>query len=97
MQLYGIEISLTQQFIILFLALTTSIGVAGVPAASLVAIVIILNTVGLPAESIGIIMITERLLDMCKTTVNIYSDACGAVIIAKSEGEKNLFPEKFIL
>jgi proton glutamate symport protein len=94
MQVYGIEISFAKQLLVVVLALTTSIGVAGVPAASLVALVIILNAIGLPAESIGIIMITERLLDMFKTTVNIFSDTCGAVIIAHTEGEKNLLPDK---
>ncbi len=97
MQIYGVEISLAKQFLVVILALTTSIGVAGVPAASLVALVIILNAVGLPAESIGIIMITERLLDMFKTTVNIFGDSCGAVIIAHSEGETNLLPEKVLI
>lgn len=95
MQLYGLEVSVATQFSILILALITSIGVAGVPAASLVAIVIILNTVGLPVESIGIIMVTERLLDMYRTAVNVFSDSCGAVIIAKSEGEKDLLTDMY--
>ena len=92
MQIYGIDISYVSQFTVLVLALITSIGVAGVPSASLVAIVIILNAVGLPAEAIGIVMVTDRILDMCRTAVNIFSDSCGAVIIASSEGEKNLLP-----
>ena len=70
------------------LALTTSIGVAGIPAASLVAIAIILPAVGLPVEAIGVVWITDRLLDMCRTAVNVYSDTVGAIVIAKSEGEE---------
>ena len=93
-QVYRVEISFIGQLTVLILALMTSIGVAGVSAASLVAIVIILNSVGLPAEAIGIIMVTDRLLDICRTAVNIFSDSCGAVIIAHTEGEKNILPIK---
>jgi Na+/H+-dicarboxylate symporter len=86
-QAYGIEMGFATQFTVVLLALLTSIGVAGIPAASLVAIVIILNATGVPAEGIGMILAVDRILDMCRTTVNIFSDTCGAVIIAKSEGE----------
>jgi len=87
-QVYGIELTFFQQGVIVFTALLTSIGVAGVPMASLVAIAIILKTVGLPLEGIGLVMVTDRVLDMCRTTVNIWSDSCGAVVIARTEGEK---------
>ena len=70
--------------------LLTSVGVAGVPAASLVAIVVILAAAGLPAEGIGLILAVDRILDMCRTTVNIFSDSCGAVIIARTEGEQGV-------
>lgn len=90
MQLFGVELSLATQFMVLFLALVTSIGVAGIPAASLVAIGIILTAVGLPLEALGLLLITDRLLDMLRTTVNVWSDSCGVVIIARSEGEKNV-------
>jgi len=75
------------QFTIIFTALITSIGVAGIPAASLVAITIILTSIGLPAEAIGLILVTDRLLDMVRTSINVFSDSCGAVIIARTEGE----------
>jgi Na+/H+-dicarboxylate symporter len=87
-QVYGIELSFFTQWVIVFTALLTSIGVAGVPMASLVAIAIILKTVGLPLEGIGLVMVTDRVLDMCRTTVNVWSDSCGAVVIARTEGEK---------
>ncbi len=87
-QLYGLELSLGQQILVVVLALATSIGVAGVPSASLVAIVVILGAVGLPLEGIGILLVFDRLLDMARTAVNVWSDACGAVIIAHSEGEE---------
>lgn len=93
-QAYGIELSLTTQFLVVTIALLTSIGVAGIPAASLVAISIILAAIGLPAEAIGLILAVDRVLDMCRTSVNVFSDSCGAVIIASSEGEENLLPEE---
>lgn len=91
-QLYAatgqVALDLGQQLLVIILALTTSIGVAGIPAASLVAIAVILPAVGLPVEAIGVVWITDRLLDMCRTAVNVFSDTVGAVIIAKSEGEE---------
>lgn len=89
-QAYGLELGFATQFTIVLVALLTSIGVAGIPAASLVAIAIILGTIGLPAEAIGLILAVDRILDMCRTTVNVFSDSCGAVVIARSEGEENL-------
>jgi Na+/H+-dicarboxylate symporter len=86
-QAYGIELDAVTQLTVVILALLTSIGVAGIPAASLVAIAIILSAVGLPLEGIGLILAIDRLLDMMRTSVNVFSDSCGAVIIAKSEGE----------
>ena len=92
-QAYGIELSITTQFLVVTVALLPSIGVAGIPAASLVAIAIILAAIGLPAEGIGLILAVDRLLDMCRTTVNVFSDSCGAVIIASTEGEEGLLPD----
>ncbi len=93
-QAYGVELSFGMQFTVVLMALLTSIGVAGVPAASLIAIVIILGAIGLPAEAIGLVMVTDRFLDMFRTAANIFGDSCGAVIIASSEGETNLLPER---
>ena len=89
-QAYGLDLGFAEQFTIVMVALLTSIGVAGIPAASLVAISIILTTIGLPVEAIGLILAVDRVLDMCRTTVNVFSDSCGAVIIGKSEGEENI-------
>ncbi len=98
-QAFGVDLSLGQQFLIVVTALLTSIGVAGVPSASLVAIVVILQAVQnqLPAGSLpegvtlaaglGLLFVFDRPLDMCRTAVNIFSDSVGAVTIAKSEGE----------
>ena len=86
-QAFGLELSFATQFLIVVTALLTSIGVAGIPAASLVAITIILAAIGLPAEGIGLLLLTDRLLDMLRTAVNVFSDSCCAVVVAKSEGE----------
>ncbi len=89
-QAYGLELSFAQQFTVVVIALLTSIGVAGIPAASLVAITIILAAIGLPAEGIGLILAVDRVLDMCRTSVNVYSDSCGGVIIGRMEGETGI-------
>ena len=80
-------LDISQQVLVVILALTTSIGVAGIPAASLVAIAVILPAVGLPVEAIGVVWVTDRLLDMSRTAVNVFSDTVAAVVIARSEGE----------
>ena len=87
-QAYGISLDMTTQFTVVLVALLTSIGVAGIPSASLVAITIILAAIGLPLEAIGLILVVDRVLDMCRTSVNVFSDSCAAVTIARLEGEQ---------
>lgn len=87
-QAYGLDLSVAQQMTVVALALLTSVGVAGIPSASLVAIVLILGVIGLPAEAVGLILAVDRLLDMCRTAVNVFGDSSGAVVIARSEGEE---------
>jgi proton glutamate symport protein len=87
-QAYGLDLSFGVQFSIVVMALLTSIGVAGVPAASLVAIAIILKAIGLPVEAIGVLLVFDRVLDMVRTSVNIFGDACCAVIVARLDGEE---------
>lgn len=89
-QVLGYDLSFAIQFQVVALALLTSIGVAGVPSASLVAIIIIVNAVGFEdsAAVIGMLLGVDRLLDMSRTAVNIFSDSCAAVVIARSEGEQ---------
>lgn len=101
-QAFGIELTFGQQFLIVVTAVLTSIGVAGVPSASLVAIVVILTAVqdALPAGSLpegvllvsglGLLFVFDRPLDMVRTAVNVFSDSVGAVTIAKSEGEPDV-------
>ena len=87
-QAYSVELSAAQQFLIVVTALVTSIGVAGSPSASLVAIAIILSAVGLPLEALGVLLVFDRVLDMARTSVNVFGDSCGAVVIARLEGEE---------
>ncbi len=87
-QAYGIDLTIGQQLIVVFTALLAAIGSAGIPMAGLVMMAVVLNAVGLPLEGIGLILAVDRILDMFRTTINVYGDTCGAVIIAKSEGEE---------
>ncbi len=86
-QAYGIDLSFAQQLIVVFTALLAAIGSAGIPMAGLVMMAVVLKAVGLPLEGIGLILAVDRILDMFRTTINVYGDTCAAVIIAKSEGE----------
>jgi Na+/H+-dicarboxylate symporter len=87
-QAYGVELSFMQQVVVVITALLASIGAAGIPMAGLVMITIILTVVGLPLEGVGLILAVDRILDMFRTATNVWSDSCGAVVIAKSEGEE---------
>jgi Na+/H+-dicarboxylate symporter len=86
-QIYGFALSFDQQLVIVLTALLASIGAASVPMSGLVMMSIILGAVGLPLEGVVIILAVDRVLDMFRTTVNVLSDSCGAVIVAKLEGE----------
>lgn len=89
-QAYGVSLGPAEQFVVVITALLASIGAAGIPAAGLVMLTIVLKAVGLPLEGIGLILAVDRILDMIRTAVNVYSDSCGAVVIARSEGETGL-------
>ncbi len=92
-QCYGIDLSFGAQFLIVSTALLTAIGVAGIPSASLVAIAVILGAVGLPLEGIGLVLAVDRVLDMCRTSVNVFGDSCCAVTVARLEGEDGVLGE----
>ncbi len=87
-QVYGVDLPFTQQALVVLTALLASIGAAGIPMAGLVMITIVLTAVGLPLEGIGLILAVDRILDMIRTSVNVWSDSCGAVTIARSEKEE---------
>src|SRR3990167_3007508 len=93
-QAYGIEMSFLTQFLVVFMTLITSMGVAGIPSGSIVATLIILKIMGLPLEGIGLFVAVDRFLDMARTTVNVFSDSCCAVLVAKSEGETTVLAQE---
>jgi proton glutamate symport protein len=87
-QAYGLELSIVTQATVVLLALVTSMGIAGIPAASLVGITVILAAVGLPAEAIGVLLVLDRLLDMARTAVNVLADSACTVIVARLSGDQ---------
>ena len=86
-QVYGIELTIMQQVIVVITALLASIGAAAIPMAGLVMITVVLSAIGLPLEAVGLIIAVDRPLDMVRTAVNVWSDSTAAIVIAKSEGE----------
>jgi Na+/H+-dicarboxylate symporter len=86
-QVYGLDLTLSQQLFVLFAALMVGIGAAGIPMASLVMTLVIIQMVGLPPESIGLILLVDRFADMARTCLNVYGDTVCTTLIAKSEGE----------
>lgn len=89
-QVYGVELTAGLQLLVVIMSLLTSFGMAGIPSASLVAIVMILHSAGLPGDGVALILAVERILDMFRTVVNVLGNTCSAVIIAKSEGESHV-------
>jgi Na+/H+-dicarboxylate symporter len=86
-QVYGIDLGLGGQLTILLTATLASIGTAAVPSAGIAMLVIILTPLGIPLEGIALILGVDRILDMCRTVVNITGDAVGATVVASTEGE----------
>jgi DAACS family dicarboxylate/amino acid:cation (Na+ or H+) symporter len=84
-QFYGVELTLSQQIIVVFICILGGIGTAGVPAGSIPVIAMILGMVGVPPDGIGIILGVDRVLDMCRTTVNVTGDLAAAVVVARGE------------
>jgi DAACS family dicarboxylate/amino acid:cation (Na+ or H+) symporter len=95
-QVLGMQLDLSQQFLIVLTALLSAVGAAGIPAAGVVVIFIVTQAIGFTDAQVGLIIGTmlavDRPIDMFRTTINIFSDSVGAVIVAKSEGETNLYP-----
>jgi Na+/H+-dicarboxylate symporter len=87
-QVYGVELSLAQQGIVAFTALLASIGAAGIPHAGTVMMVVVLAAVGLPTTAVGLILAVDRILDMARTTINVWSDATTAAVIERLENER---------
>jgi Na+/H+-dicarboxylate symporter len=87
-QVYGLNLDPMQQLTIVITAVLASIGTAGTPAAGVITLAIVLKSIGVPLEGIALIMGVERILDMCRSVVNVTGDASCAVVVASSEGEQ---------
>ena len=86
----GFTLTFADQVLVVFMALMASIGAAGIPSAGLVMMLTILSALRLPVEGAALLLAVDRPLDMLRTAVNVWSDSCGAAIVAKSEGESLL-------
>ena len=89
-QVYGMDLSFSQQLTIVLTATLASIGAAGVPGVGMITLTLVLKTIGVPIEGIALILGVDRILDMCRSVVNISGDAACAVVIASSEGQIEL-------
>lgn len=83
----GYELAFQDQLLVAITALLASVGAAGIPHAGLVMMAIVLQAVGLPLEAQGLILAVDRVLDMCRTSVNVWSDACGCAVVARFDRE----------
>jgi Na+/H+-dicarboxylate symporter len=81
--LVGVELSLGQQLVVFFTAMIASVGAPGIPSAGMVTMVMVLQSVGLPAEAIAILLPIDRMLDTLRTTVNVEGDMVGSVVVQK--------------
>ncbi|MBO5700425.1 MAG: dicarboxylate/amino acid:cation symporter, partial [Bacteroidales bacterium] len=87
-QVYGVDLSIIEQLIIVVTVLFSAIGAASIPMAGLVMLSVAISVAGLPMEGVGLVLAVEQLCDMPRTATNSYGDMCASVVIAKSEGEK---------
>jgi Na+/H+-dicarboxylate symporter len=90
-QFYGIPLTLTQQAMVVGICILGGIGTAGVPSGSIPVVAMILGLVGIPPEGIGLILGVDRLLDMCRTVLNVSGDLAAAVVVSRGE-EETLVP-----
>ena len=91
-QVYGMGLDMSAQLTIVLTATLASIGSAAVPGAGIIMLAIVLGSVGVPLEGIGLIFAVDRVLDMCRTVVNVTGDATVATIVASTEGELTAHP-----
>jgi DAACS family dicarboxylate/amino acid:cation (Na+ or H+) symporter len=86
-QLFGVELGLAQQATVVLLSILAGVGTAGVPGGSLPLIVVVLQSVGVPGEGIAVILGVDRLLDMCRTVLNVTGDVTAALFVTRIEGK----------
>ena len=84
-QVFGVELTRSQQFSVVMMSVLAGIGTAGVPGGSLPLVVLVLQSVGVPGEAIGIILGVDRILDMCRTSLNVTGDVLVAACVDRME------------
>jgi len=89
-QFFGVDLTLSQQAFVMLVCILAGIGTAGVPAGSLPVIALILGSVGVPPEGIGLILGVDRFLDMCRTTLNVIGDLVAATVISALSREETV-------
>ena len=89
-QFFGVDLNLGQQATVMLICILGGIGTAGVPAGSLPVIALILGTIGVPPEGIGLVLGVDRLLDMCRTTLNVVGDLVAAQVISARTDESEI-------
>lgn len=89
-QFFGVELSLTQQIVVMMVCILGGIGTAGVPAGSLPVVALILAMVGVPPEGIGLVLGVDRFLDMCRTTLNVTGDLVAATVVSRGESDDDI-------
>ncbi len=92
-QLFGVDLTISQQLVVLGMAILAGVGTAGVPSGSIPFIIIVLQTIGVPPAGIAVILGVDRLLDMCRTVPNVVGDLVLATIVARGEGVEVVSPE----
>ena len=85
-QVFGVHLSLATQLVVVLMAVLTAIGTAGIPGGSIPLLMMVLGMVGVPMEGIAIILGVDRILDMCRTTLNVTGDLVTATIVSRFEG-----------
>jgi DAACS family dicarboxylate/amino acid:cation (Na+ or H+) symporter len=91
-QVFGVHLTIGQQFIVVIMSVVTAIGVAGIPGGSIPLLMMVLGMVGVPMEGIAIILGVDRILDMCRTTLNVTGDLVTATIVNRFEGTGPVMP-----
>jgi DAACS family dicarboxylate/amino acid:cation (Na+ or H+) symporter len=91
-QVFGLPLSLGDQLIVVLMSVVTAIGVAGIPGGSLPLLMMVLGMVGVPMEGIAIILGVDRILDMCRTVLNVTGDLVTAAIVTRVEGRRGAIP-----
>ena len=87
-QVFGIDLALTEQVLVVLMSVVVSVGATGVPGGSIPLLMIVLNMVGAPMEGIAIVLGVDRILDMCRTTTNVTGDLVTSTIVARYSGVK---------